>query len=65
MPELRMILPRPANVAKGRRCAEGPSVKTMLHDPIAREGVANRQTNWQVQYPAEQDEAQVDRTPEM
>ena len=30
MPELWGIVPRPANVAKGRRCAEGPSVKTML-----------------------------------
>ena len=28
--EVREILPRPARVAKHGRCAEGPSVKTML-----------------------------------
>ena len=32
MPELPEIVPRPAIVAKGRRCAEGLSVKTMLAD---------------------------------
>ena len=32
MPELRGIVPRPARVAKVGRCAEGPSVKTMLYD---------------------------------
>ena len=32
MPELREILPRPARVAKRGRCAEGPSVKTMLYE---------------------------------
>ena len=30
MPELNEIVPRPTPVAKGRRCAEGPCVKTML-----------------------------------
>ena len=32
MPELREIVPRPARIDKVGRCAEGPSVKTMLHD---------------------------------
>ena len=32
MPELRGIVPRPARVVKVGRCAEGPSVKTMLYD---------------------------------
>ena len=30
MPELREIVPKPALVAKERRCAAGPCVKTML-----------------------------------
>ena len=30
MPELEAIVPRPWPVAKEPRCAEGPSVKTML-----------------------------------
>ena len=30
MPELQEIVPKPATVAKERRCAEGLSVKTML-----------------------------------
>ena len=34
MSELREIVPRPARVAKHGRCAEGPSVKTMLWDAV-------------------------------
>ena len=33
MSELQVFLPRPARAAKQRRCAEGLSVQTMLHDP--------------------------------
>ena len=32
MHELQKIVPMPAIVAKGRRCAEGPCVNTMLDD---------------------------------
>ena len=37
MPELLKIVPRPAHVAKQGRCAGGPCVKTMLHDPVNRQ----------------------------
>ena len=36
MPELRESVPKPRPVAKEPRCAEGPSVKTMLSDAELR-----------------------------
>ena len=45
MPELRVILPRPARAAKQGRCGEAPSVKTML--------CANPREAWRVEGIAE------------